>query len=135
MNTAVHLGFNGQCDEAFAFYESVFSTRRVTTMYWKDAPPPMPRSPETDDLVMHTAMPVGSITLMGADAPPGRGKSFGGFEISLDDPDEARIRSLFAALSQGGSVGMPLQQTFWTSLFGMCTDKFGVGWMLSVPGF
>jgi PhnB protein len=83
---------------------------------------------------MHTAMPLGSITLMGADAPPGHGKPFSGFDISLDDSDEPEVRRLFAALSEGGSVMMPLGPTFWSPLFGMCTDKFGVNWMLSVPG-
>ena len=83
---------------------------------------------------MHTAMELGSITLMGADAPPGRGKPFSGFNISLQDSNEAEVKRLFAALSDGGSVFMPLASTFWSPLFGMCTDNFGVNWMLSVPG-
>ena len=86
------------------------------------------------DLVLHTAMPLGSITLMGADAHPGRGEPFGGFYISLDDSDEAEVKRLFATLSEGGNVMMPLAPTFWSPLFGMCTDKFGVNWILSVPG-
>ena len=83
---------------------------------------------------MHTAMPLGSITLMGADAFPGRGRPIGGFDISIDLPDEAEVRRLFTALSEGGTVRLPLGPTFWTPLFGMCTDKFGVHWMLSIPG-
>ena len=137
MNTAVHLAFPGTCDEAFAFYETVFGTRRVMTTYYRDAPPPMKCPAEIGGLVMHTSMPLGSITLMAADAPPDRRKPdghFSAFDISLDDPDESKVKSLFAALSEGGSVTMPLQATFWTPLFGMCTDKFGVPWMLSVPG-
>jgi len=63
---------------------------------------------------MHTAMQIGSMTLMGADAPPGRGKPFGGFNISLDDSNEAEVKRLFAALSEGGSVMMPLAPTFWS---------------------
>ena len=136
MHTAVHLAFPGSCDEAFAFYETVFDTKRVMTMYYRDAPPPMQQSPDTENLVMHTALLLGTITLMGADAPPQRRKpdAFSGFDISIDDPDETKVKSLFTALSEGGSVSMPLQTTFWTPLFGMCTDKFGVPWMLSVPG-
>lgn len=133
MNTNLHLGFTGNCDAAFAFYETVFGTKRQFSMKWKDAPPGA--CPEgAEDLVMHTSMPLGSITLMGADAPPGRGKPFGGFDISIDMPDEAEVKRLFAALSEGGSVMMPPGPTFWTPLFSMCTDKFGVNWMLSVPG-
>lgn len=134
MNTNLHLGFQGNCDEAFSFYEKVFGTKRLMTMKYGDAPAGTPVPPEAKDLVMHTAMPVGNITLMGADAPPGKGQAMGGFQISIDDQDQAVVKRIFEALSEGGSVFMPLAPTFWSPLFGMCTDKFGVGWMLSVPG-
>ena len=134
MKTNLHLGFTGDCDAAFTFYENVFRAKRLMTMKYGDAPADVPRPAGSENLVMHTALPLGGITLMGADAPPGRGKPFGGFSISLDDPDEGEVKRLFAALSQGGSVMMPLAPTFWSPLFGMCTDKFGVHWMLSVPG-
>lgn len=134
MKTNLHVGFTGKCDEAFSFYEKVFGTKRLMTMKYGDAPAGTPVPPETKDLVMHTSLPVGSITLMGADAPPGKGKPMGGFEISIEDSDKAAVKRIFDALSEGGSVFMPLQQTFWSPLFGMCTDKFGVGWMVSVPG-
>ena len=134
MKTNLHLGFTGNCDAAFAFYETVFGSKRPMTMKYSDAPAGTPHPAGTENLVMHTSLEIGSITLMGADAPPGRGKPFSGFDISLDDPDEAEITRLFAALSEGGSVMMPLAPTFWTPLFGMCTDKFGVNWMLSIPG-
>ncbi len=134
MKTSLHLGFRGECDAAFAFYETVFRTKRLMTMKWSEVPSGVPCPEGAEDLVMHTAMQVGGVTLMGADAPPGRGKAFGGIDISVDDPDEGEVRRLFAALSEGGSVMMPLGPTFWTPLFGMCTDKFGVNWMVSVPG-
>jgi len=134
MKTSVHLGFTGKCDEAFSYYEKVFGTKRQMTMKYSDAPAGTPVPPDSKDLVMHTSMPVGSIILMGADAPPGRGTPIGGFQICLEDPDAATLRRLFASLSDGGSVMMPLEKTFWSPLFGMCTDKFGVGWMLTLPG-
>jgi len=134
MKTNVHLGFQGKCDEAFSFYEKVFGTKRLMTMKYADAPPNTPVPPDAKDLVMHTSLPVGSITLMGADAPRGQGKPMGGFQISIDDPDHETVKQFFAALSEGGSVFMPLAPTFWSPLFGMCTDKFGVSWMVSVPG-
>ena len=134
MKTNLHLGFTGNCDAAFAFYETVFNTKRLMTMKWGDAPADVPCPAGAENLVMHTALQLGDITLMGADAPPGHGKAFGGFDISVDDPNEAEVKRLFAALGEGGSVMMPLQPTFWTPLFGMCTDKFGVSWMVSVPG-
>ncbi len=134
MNTNLHLGFTGDCDAAFGFYESVFGTRRLMTMRWGEAPAGVPCPDGAKDLVMHTALQLGSLTLMGADAPPGQGQRFGGFDISLDDPNEAEVRRLFAALSEGGKIMMPLASTFWSPLFGMCTDRFGVSWMVSVPG-
>ena len=134
MNTNLHLGFQGNCNEAFSFYEKVFGTKRNLTMRYSDAPQGVPVPDGAKDLVMHTSMPVGSFTLMGADAPPGQGKPMGGFQISIDDPDQANVKQLFAALSEGGNVFMPLAPTFWSPLFGMCTDKFGVGWMVSMPG-
>lgn len=134
MNTNVHLEFMGTCEAAFSFYETVFGTKRVMTMKWGDAPEKAAWMEGAEDLVMHTALRVGSMTLMGADALPGQGKPFGGIDISLDDPDEREVRRLFAALSEGGSVTMPLAATCWTPLFGMCTDRFGVSWMVSVPG-
>lgn len=132
MKTNLHLGFTGDCDAAFGFYETVFGARRLMTMRWGEAPPGVPCPKGAEQLVMHTALPLGSITLMGADAPPGHGKPFGGFDISLEDTDETELKRLFAELSEGGSVMMPLSPTFWSPMFGMCTDKFGVNWMLSV---
>ena len=134
MKTNLHLGFTGDCDAAFTFYETVFATKRLMTMRWNEAPPEVSLPEGSANLVMHTALAVGGVTLMGADAPPGRGKDFGGFDISVDDPNEAEVRRLFAALSEGGKVTMPLAPTFWSPLFGMCTDRFGVSWMVSIPG-
>jgi len=134
MKTDVHLVFTGSCREAFAFYETTFGSKIAMTMTYGDAPAGSPTPPEMKDKVMHTSMPLGSMLLMGCDAPAERSKPLGGFQISVSDANEAEVKRLYAALSDGGSVQMPLAQTFWSPLFGMCTDKFGVGWMVSVPG-
>jgi PhnB protein len=134
MKTNLHLVFAGKCDEAFGFYEQVFGTKRLMTMKYSEAPAGSPTAPEMADKVMHTAMPLGSITLMGCDAPMNYTQSMGGFQVSVDSTDETEVKRLYAALSDGGSVQMPLAPTFWSPLFGMCTDKFGVAWMVSVPG-
>jgi len=134
MKTDVHLVFSGSCREAFAFYEKTFGSKIGITMTYGDAPAGSPVPPGSKDLVMHTAMPLGSTLLMGCDAPPERTPTFGGFQISVSDPNEDEVKRIYAALSEGGSVQMPLTQTFWSPLFGMCTDKFGLGWMVGVPG-
>jgi PhnB protein len=134
MKTDLHLHFDGTCAEAFAFYAKTFNSKILMTMTYGQGPAGSPVPPDMSDKVMHTSLPVGSITLMGCDAPRDRSKPLGGFQISLADSDEAEVKRLYAALSEGGSTQMPLMPTFWSPLFGMCTDKFGVAWMVSIPG-
>lgn len=134
MNTNLHLVYPGTCDKAFTFYEKVFSTKRTFSMKFGDAPEGNNTAPGDKDLIMHTSMPLGSMILMGCDAPKGREEALGGFQISLDAKDEAEVKRLFDALSEGGSVMMPPTKTFWSPMFTMFKDQFGVGWMVSVPG-
>lgn len=134
MKTNLHLCFAGTCRDAFALYEKIFRSKIQMTMTYGEAPAGMPIPPDAKDLVMHTSMPLGTLLLMGCDTPKGREQALGGFQVSIDSPDEAEVKRLFAELSEGGTVQMPLAQTFWSPLFGMCTDKFGVGWMVSIPG-
>jgi len=134
MKTDLHLVFSGKCRDAFAFYEKTFNTKVQFTMTFGEAPEGSPVPPDSKDLILHTSMPLGSITLMGCDAPKGREAALGGFQISVSDANPDEVGRLFDELKAGGSVQMPLGKTFWSPLFGMCTDKFGVGWMVSVPG-
>ena len=134
MKTDVHLVYSGKCREAFAFYEKAFNSKVQFCMTYGEAPGGVPVPPDSRDLVMHTTMPLGSALLMGCDAPHGSEPTFGGFQISVSDPDVSEVERIFDELQAGGSIQMPLTKTFWSPLFGMCTDKFGVGWMLSVPG-
>lgn len=134
MNTNLHLVFPGTCNKAFAFYEEAFGIKRIMTMTYGEAPAGTSTPPGAKDLVLHTAMSLGNITLMGCDAPPGDTEALGGFQISLDSRDEVEIKRLFTALSEGGSIQMPLAKTFWSPLFGMLKDRFGVGWMVGITG-
>ena len=134
MKTDLHLNFDGNCAEAFAFYEKTFNSKIVMSMKYSDAPAGTPASPDMGDKIMHTSLLVGGVLLMGADAPKGRFTAPAGFQISISISDEAEVKRIYAALSEGGSVQMPLMPTFWSPLFGMCTDKFGIGWMVTVPG-
>jgi PhnB protein len=134
MTSDLHLIYPGTCDKAFTFYEKVFGAKRTFSMTFGDAPPDNNTALGDKDLIMHTAMPLGSMTLMGCDAPTGRGEALGGFQISLSTNDEAEVKRLFGELSEGGSVMMPPTKTFWSPLFCMFKDQFGVGWMVSIPG-
>ncbi len=135
MKTDIHLVFAGKCTEAFAFYEKVFKSKVSFCMKYGEAPAGQPVPPDAKDLVMHTSMRLGSVEMMGCDAPPSMGvPAMGGFHISVSDVNPDEVERLFDELKDGGSVQMPLTKTFWSPLFGMCKDKFGVEWMLSVPG-
>ncbi len=134
MHLSVHLNFDGNCEEAFDFYKSVFGAKNAFTMKYGEAPEGMPIEPGWKDKVLHTSLPMGDGMLMGCDAPRDRSTPIGGFQIALSSPDEAEVKRIYEALKVGGSVQMAMGPTFWSPMFGMCTDKFGVGWMVSVPG-
>ncbi len=134
MQMNVHLNFQGNCAEAFAFYKTVFGVTDCFTMKYKDAPVGMPVDPDWQDKIMHTSIQLGDVRLMGCDAPKGRSTPIGGFQVSVESNDEAEIKGIYEALKQDGSMQMPLMPTFWSPLFGMCTDKFGVAWMVGMPG-
>jgi PhnB protein len=137
MNTSFvqpYLFFNGRCEEALEFYQSALGARREMLMRYKEspvAPPPGMVPPGWEDKVMHTSFRVGSTTIMASDGcEPGTG--FRGFSLSLSLPTEAAAQRCFAALAEGGKVTMPLGKTFWSPCFGMVTDRFGLGWMVTV---
>jgi PhnB protein len=93
--------------------------------------PPGSIPPGFEDKVMHAAFRIGDSQIMASDGNE-VGAKFEGFSLSLVVPSEAEADRAFAALSQGGKVKMPLARTFWAPKFGMLTDRFGVGWMVSV---
>lgn len=134
MKMSVHLNFNGNCRDAFALYQKVFGVQQQMLMTYGEAPAGAPVPPDWKDKVMHTSIPMGEAMLMGCDAPPDRSKPMAGFQVSVGSSNQAEVKRIFDALQDGGSIQMPLQKTFWSPLFGMCTDKFGVGWMVGSPG-
>ena len=83
--------------------------------------------------VMHTSFRVGETTLMASDGCSQNDLNFNGFRLSLTVPNEAEAERVFAALAADGEVQMPLTKTFWSPRFGMLTDRFGLGWMVTVP--
>ena len=107
MKTNVHLTFEGgKCTEAFAFYGKVFNTKSEFKMTYGEAPPGAPVPEGATDLVMHMSMPLGSRLLMGCDIPPSMpGVPMGGFEISVDMPEESEAKRIFSELCEGGKVG------------------------------
>lgn len=131
MQTNIYLFFKGNCEEAFNYYAKVMGgTIELMTTY-KDAPAPQQIPAEWQDKIIHANLKIGNTSLMASDAPPGRQhKEVGGFSISLGVDTPAEAERIFAALSDGGVAGMPMQQTFFAARFGMVTDRFGMPWMV-----
>jgi PhnB protein len=124
--------FNGQAEAAFNFYKSVFGGEFVNFQRMKDIPgaPEMPAA--TAQQMLHVALPVKNIILMGMDVPEVRPPAVIGtnFMVTIDTESEEETTTLFNGLAAGGNVMMPLAKQFWSDYFGMVTDKFGIQWMI-----
>jgi len=130
-----YLNFHGNTEEAFNFYKSVFGGEFLTIMRFKDTPE-APKIPEHErDKIMHIALPIGKDNiLMATDALDSMGQKFSignNFHMSIDADSKAEADKLFKALSNEGTITVPIDNMFWGSYFGMVTDKFGVQWMVS----
>jgi PhnB protein len=129
-----YLFFGGRCKEALDFYNKAIGAEVDMMMLYKESPQPQPPGmlpPGFENKVMHTTFRVGGSTLMASDGCSEE-TNFDGFHLSLSVPTEAEADRAFAALSEGGEVSMPLAKTFWSPKFGMLTDRFGMGWMVTV---
>ncbi|MFZ6872147.1 VOC family protein [Undibacterium sp. Di27W] len=128
------LAFAGHSEAAIQFYVEALGAEVITLMRWKDSPDPAMHTVSSDpNKIMHASFRIGDTILMATDgiqtlAQP----DIKGVTLNLEARDDAEARQLFAALSEGGQVQMPLAKTFWTSLSGMVTDRFGVSWMVNV---
>ncbi len=132
MSLNPYLTFDGNCREAFDFYRSVFGTEFRVLSTFAEAPDDMEVPDADKDKVMHVSLPIGSSVLMGSDSPAGPPVVVGSnFSISLATEDREESDKLIGKLSDGGAVTMPMQETFWGSYFGICTDRFGINWMVS----
>jgi PhnB protein len=127
-----YLFFSGNCAEAFARYHEIFGGEvRVMTM--ADAPPDAAMPGAQPHHVMHAAVQIGDSLLMGSDDPSGDDGPKSGCAVSYSAADEADAKRAFDALAEGGEVSLPFGPTFWSTGFGMCTDRFGVPWMVDAP--
>jgi PhnB protein len=136
MQVQAYLFFPGTCEAAIEFYREALGAELQMLMRYRDSPEPPPPGvvpPGYDDKVMHASLRIGESTIMASDGCDDN-TAFRGFSLSLSPADAGQARRLFDALAQGGTVQMPLGPTFWSPAFGMLTDRYGVGWMVNVPG-
>lgn len=134
MSLHPYLFFTNTCREAMTHYQQVLGGR-LDVMTFRDLPESgeMPPGDVDPDLVMHAALTLddGDL-LMASDDPSGDGAGTKGAAINITLADAERARQVFDGLASGGQISMPLGETFWSPLFGMCTDRFGVAWMVDV---
>jgi len=132
-----YLNFNGNCEEAFNFYKSVFGGEFAHIGKFKDMPedPKFPVAESDKEKVMHVSFPISKETmLMGSDTGgewAAHYKQGNNFSISINTDSKTEADRLFDKLSQDGHIIMPMNKTFWDSYFGMFSDKFGIQWMVS----
>lgn len=130
-----YLFFGGKCKAALDYYTQHLGAEVVMKMQYNQSPEPPPPGMVPDawgEKIMHATFRIGSSVLMGSDGcdeEPGKNNHC----MSLTMPDEAEAQRVFAALAEGGHIGMPISRTFWSPCFGMVTDAFGIHWMITVP--
>lgn len=127
-----YLSFNGNCREAFELYARVMGGEIKDMISYGETPAGEHVSPEWRDRIMNAYLVADGAELMGADTPPEMGPvTPSGFCISIQEDDEARAERIFNGLTEGGTIVMPLEPSFWARKFGMVTDRFGQPWMIN----
>jgi PhnB protein len=132
MKINAYLNFNGNCEEAFQLYAKVLGGNDQGVFKFGQSPMAGHYGKEWDDKVMHVSLNIGNQTLMGTDAPAPHFQKPQGYAVCLDCADEAEAERIYPALSEGGQIGMALQETFWAKRYAMFTDRFGTHWMINV---
>lgn len=133
MSVQPYLFFEGQCEEAIAFYRGAVGAEQLGLMRYKECPEPENASAHAHpEKIMHASLKIGGSTVMMSDGHCSGKPSFNGVSLALAVPDEAAAQRAYAALAEGGQAFMPLTKTFFSPQFGMLTDRFGLTWMVMV---
>lgn len=129
-----HINFNGNAEEAFTFYKSIFGGEFVNIMRFKDlSSPEFPVAENEANKIMHIALPIGKNILMANDVPESMGRTNENenrSKISISAESKEEADKLFNGLSEGGTIEMPIADSPWGSYFGMFRDKYGIEWMI-----
>lgn len=131
MQVNTYVNFNGNCEAAFKFYAESLGGRIEAMVRHEGTPAGAQVSAEWSKKILHATMNVGGTVLMGSDAPVDRYQKPQGFSVSLQTTTPEEAERAFKALSKGGSVRMPIQETFFARRFGMLVDQFGIPWMIN----
>jgi PhnB protein len=121
----------GKCEEALNFYKGIFGGEISQIMRWKEAPAEMNLPADLGNRIMHSTFSSSAVNFMASDAQPTTTYGDGAISLSIGTSDVNEAKRLFAVLSQGGKVEVPLEKSFWGAMFGMFTDKYGIDWMVN----
>jgi PhnB protein len=133
MELTTYLNFGGNCEEAFRFYEQHLGGKVGFLMRHGEMPGGGDVKPEWRNKVLHEQMELGGTTLLGADVDPGRFQPMRSAYLTLTLQSSAEADRVYALLSEGGEVFMPIAESFFAHRFAMLRDRFGVNWMLLHP--
>ena len=127
------ITFGGRCEEALEFYKKAVGAEVTALMRWKESPDAAMKVPAGyGEKIMHANFRIGETQLMADDGMGDKAAEYKGVTLAIEAADDAEAKRVFTALGEGGKVTMALMKTFWTSSFGMLTDKFGVPWVVNV---
>jgi len=132
MKIEPYLFFEGRCDEAIDFYRKAIGAEVTGLMRYKEGPGEGSYPAGSEEKIMHANLRIGDATVMVSDGLCGGEPDFQGFSLCLLPPDKDKARQMFEALADEGQVQMQLTGTFYSPLFGMVRDRFGVSWMIMV---
>jgi PhnB protein len=132
MNLQPYLFFEGRTEEAIDFYKKALGAKVEMLMHWKDCPDKSGCTPGNENKVMHASIHIGDSRVLMSDGNCQGKSEFKGFSLTISAKTEAEADKFFDALSAGGEVRLAMAKTFFSPRFGMCADKFGVGWMVLV---
>ena len=131
MQLQPYVFFNGRCEEALNFYREAIGAQIESLIRYKDSPDQSHVPPGGAEKIMHASARLGDGQLLASDGHLDPNAKFSGFSLSLSVANPEEGKRVFDALSTGGKVDLPFGPQFWTTGFGMLTDRFGVSWMVS----
>ena len=131
MHLEPYLFFDGNCEEALAFYAAIFGGQIEGLMRFGETPTAADMPPESRDKVMHANFKSPTLAFMASDGNRANECTGSRVALSLSSKDAAQGKRIFDALSAGGTVGMPYGKTFWGAMFGTFTDRYGIDWMIN----
>ena len=130
MKLHTYLNYGGNCEQAFRFYEQHLGGKITMMMTHGQQPNPNDVPPNWKNAILHARINIGETELMGADVPPERFQPMRSVYLSLTVSSIDEAERIYALLSDGGQIFMPMQETFFAFRFGMLRDRFGTSWMI-----